>query len=209
VHRASVRLAVVPLCLSLCVAQQAPPSPVAGEAPKIRLVVVEGEGAINNLKRRTAREVIIQVEDENHKPIGGATVSLLLPSSGPGGQFSGGGLSQTLRSDPMGRVRFNFRPNNVAGQFQANVTASYQGVTAATTVAQTNSLVAAAAAGGAAAGGAAAGGGIGVAATVGIVAAAVAAAAVTVVKVTGNNDPETAQVSVGQPSLPSRVGRRR
>jgi hypothetical protein len=170
---------------------------------------VEGEGAINNIKRRTAREVIVQVEDENHKPIGGATVSLLLPSSGPGGQFSGGGISQTLTSDPTGRVRFQFRPNNTAGQFQANVTASYQGVTATTTVVQSNALAAAAgaAAGGAAAGGAA-GGGLGIGATVAIVGAAIAAAAVTVVKVAGN-DPETAHVSVGQPSLPSRAGRRR
>jgi hypothetical protein len=192
----------------LCAAQQpaAPQSP--GEAPKLRLVVVEGEGAINNIKRRTAREVIVQVEDENHKPIGGATVSLLLPSSGPGGQFSGGGLSQTLTSDPTGRVRFSFRPNNVAGQFQANVTASYQGVTATTAVVQSNalSIAAGAAAGGAAAGGA--GGGIGLGTTIAIVGAAIAAAAVTVVKVTGN-DPDTAQVSVGQPSLPSRAGRRR
>ena len=30
---------------------------------------VEGDGAINNIRQRTAREPIVQVEDENHKPV--------------------------------------------------------------------------------------------------------------------------------------------
>ena len=31
------------------------------------IVVVEGEGAINNISQRTAWETIVQVEDQNHK----------------------------------------------------------------------------------------------------------------------------------------------
>ena len=35
-------------------------------APMLNLVVLEGEGATNNIRQRTAREPIVQVQDENH-----------------------------------------------------------------------------------------------------------------------------------------------
>ena len=38
----------------------------------LNLVVVEGEGQINNIKQRSAREPVVQVQDENHKPVAGA-----------------------------------------------------------------------------------------------------------------------------------------
>lgn len=52
-------------------------------APMLNLVVLEGEGATNNIRQRTAREPIVQVEDENHKPVAGAIVVFTLPSNGP------------------------------------------------------------------------------------------------------------------------------
>src|SRR6202161_2399484 len=67
--------------------------PVAfGQEPahKLNLVIVEGEGAINNIRQRTAREPIVQVEDENHKPVAGAAVIFTLPGQGAGGTFGGG-----------------------------------------------------------------------------------------------------------------------
>jgi hypothetical protein len=51
-------------------------------AHRLNLVIVEGEGAINNIKLRTSRETIVQVEDENHKPVAGAVVAFLLPDRG-------------------------------------------------------------------------------------------------------------------------------
>ena len=64
-------------------AQQAQtPNPSA-----LNLVIVEGEGAINNIRQRTARETIVQVEDENHRPVAGAVVAFLLPSDGASGVF--------------------------------------------------------------------------------------------------------------------------
>jgi hypothetical protein len=38
-------------------------------APKLNIVVLEGDGAINNIRRRTAREPVIQAVDENRKPV--------------------------------------------------------------------------------------------------------------------------------------------
>ena len=56
-------------------------------APMLNLVVIEGEGAVNNIRQRTAREPIVQVEDENHRPVAGAVVVFMLPSNGAGGSL--------------------------------------------------------------------------------------------------------------------------
>src|SRR5690242_14220817 len=98
---------------------------------KLSLVIVEGEGAINNVRQRTAREPIVQVEDENHKPISGAAVVFLLPNQGASGVFANGSRTLTVMSDAQGRATARgFRPNAVKGQLQMRVTASYQGKTA-------------------------------------------------------------------------------
>lgn len=111
---------------------------------KLNLVVVEGEGAINNIRQRTAREPIVQVEDENHKPIAGAVVVFTLPSQGASGAFAGGSQTLTVMSDAQGRaVARGFHPNHVQGQFQIHVNASYNGQTANTNISQSNAIGAA------------------------------------------------------------------
>jgi hypothetical protein len=121
-------------------------------APKLNIVIVEGDGAINNIRQRTAREPIVQVEDENHKPVAGAAVIFTLSGQGAGGSFAGGAQSLSVVTDSQGRaVARGFHPNNVQGQYQIHVTASKNGQSANATISQTNAL-AAGAAGAAAAG---------------------------------------------------------
>ena len=121
----------------------------------LNLIVVEGEGAINNMRQRTARETIVQVEDENHKPVAGAVVVFTLPSQGAGGTFAGGAQTLTVTTNAQGRaVAQGLRVNRVAGRWQMRVNASSGGRTATVTVTQSNAVAAAAGAGaaGAAAG---------------------------------------------------------
>jgi hypothetical protein len=60
--------------------------PAFGQAPPmLNIVIVEGEGAINNVKQRVNRDPIVQVEDENHRPIAGAAVVFFLPDQGASG----------------------------------------------------------------------------------------------------------------------------
>lgn len=119
---------------------------------RLNLVIVEGDGAINNIRQRTAREPIVQVEDENHKPVAGAAVTFALPSQGAGGTFANGSHTLTVMTDSQGRaVAHGLRPNSVQGQYQIHVTASHNGQTANATISQSNAL-AAGAAGAAAAG---------------------------------------------------------
>ncbi len=128
----------------------APAAEQAQAAPaKLNIVIVEGDGAINNIRQRTAREPIIQVEDENHRPVAGAAVLFMLPDSGPSGVFTGGGRTLATKTDSAGRaVAKGLRVNNVQGKFQIQVQASYQGVTAAASIAQVNAVLTAGAAGG-------------------------------------------------------------
>jgi len=112
---------------------------------QLNIVIVEGDGAINNIRQRTAREPIVQVEDQNHKPIAGAAVVFLLPDQGASGVFANGSHTLTVMTDAQGRaVARGFRPNNVQGKLQMRVTASHQGQTASTTISETNAVSAAA-----------------------------------------------------------------
>jgi len=112
---------------------------------QLNIVIVEGDGAINNIRQRTAREPIVQVEDQNHKPVAGAAVVFLLPDQGASGVFANGSHTLTVMTDAQGRaVARGFRPNNVQGKLQIHVTASHQGQTATATISQTNAVSAAA-----------------------------------------------------------------
>lgn len=163
--------ALVLLSPAGALAQQA-----AGQtAAVLNIVIVEGEGAVNNIRQRVAREPIVRIEDENRKPIAGATVVFLLPSDGASGSFPGTQNMLTVQTNQNGEaVARGLRPNNVAGDFTIRVTASYQGATATAVIGQTNALLGAAAGAAGAGAGAATAAGLSakVLAIIGIAAAA-------------------------------------
>ena len=178
----SLLLASPPPALSVQPGQAGPAKPT-----QLKIVIVEGEGAINNIRQRVAREPIVEVQDENNRPVAGAVVTFLLPNSGPSGTFVNGSRMMTITTNEAGRAAATgIQTNGLEGAMQIRVTASYQGLTANATIVQTNAVAAAAgagagsAAGGAAAGGAAAGGAAGgiSAAAIGVIVGVAAAAAV-------------------------------
>ena len=104
---------------------------------ELNIVVVEGEGAINNVRQRTAREPVVRIEDENHKPIVGAAVVFTLPTEGPTGFFSNGGKNLTILTDREGTATAQgLRLNQTAGKMPIHVNASYRGLTARTSITQ-------------------------------------------------------------------------
>jgi len=138
------------LAVFLAALLAAPAVPAGAQtAPQISLlniVVVEGEGAINNIRQRTAREPIVQVEDENHKPVAGAAVTFTLPMRGAGGVFPSG-RSVTVLTDSQGRATARgLRPNKVKGKFEIHVSAAAGGKVASAIITQTNVIGAATAA---------------------------------------------------------------
>jgi hypothetical protein len=105
----------------------------------LRVVVVEGGGAINNLVARTARDPVVQVLDASGKPVSGATVTFTLPSTGPSGSFLDGSETATVRTGEDGRaVARGLKPNRTAGQFTIRVIASWRGQTGRAAIVQTN-----------------------------------------------------------------------
>ncbi len=107
----------------------------------LKLVVLEGEGAINNVKDLRAKEPVVQVTDENDAPIKDATVTFMLPDSGASGTFgtTGTTLTLTMQTDEKGQATGRgLRPNTVIGQFEIRVIASQGNLTARATITQTN-----------------------------------------------------------------------
>jgi hypothetical protein len=114
-----------------------PPLHAQSLPAELNIVVVEGEGAINNVRQRTAREPVVRVEDENHKPIVGAAVVFTLPTEGATGVFSNGGKSLTILTDREGiATAQGLRLNQAAGKMPIHVNASYRGLTARTSITQ-------------------------------------------------------------------------
>jgi hypothetical protein len=113
--------------------------------PGITIQVVEGQGAINNVKRGTAFDPVIEVHDQRGKPVPGASVVFTLPSDGPSASFPDGSKTQITRTDENGRASARgMRPNSTAGEFDIRVKATYAGQTAVSTLTQTNAAPAAA-----------------------------------------------------------------
>lgn len=121
----------VALCLASIALAQAP----AG----ISIRVLEGDGAINSIRLHRAHDPVVQVLDRTGAPVAGATVTFLLPASGPSGEFQSSGLSLTIDTGVDGRAAAHgLRPNALPGQFRIRVAVSWQGQAANTTLTQTN-----------------------------------------------------------------------
>lgn len=143
--RTSGRLVAVMLA-SLLILEPAAPlfgqdAPPAAVPHSLQIVILDGEGALNNIQERTAREPIVQVQDENHKPVAGAAVLFALhgASGSAGGAFAGGASSLSVVTDANGVAKaIGFLPNKIQGPWQMQVTANYNNLNSTITIHQSN-----------------------------------------------------------------------
>jgi hypothetical protein len=104
---------------------------------QLNIVVVEGEGATNNVRQRVARDPMIRVEDENHKPLAGAAVVFALPTEGATGEFGNGSKTLTIMTDTQGRaVAQGMKLNGMNGKVPIHINVSYRGLTARSVITQ-------------------------------------------------------------------------
>ena len=109
--------------------------------PSLKIEVVEGEGAINNIQLGSGRQPVVQVRDENDAPAAGASVTFSVPERGPSGTFFGTWRSLIVTADEQGRATGNgFRPNSTEGGFQIQVTAAQGDRTGIVNITQSNVL---------------------------------------------------------------------
>jgi len=169
----------MPLLIALLVVAMAWSQP----KPQLRIVVIEGEGAVNIIQQKTAVAPVVEVRDQNNLPVGGATVTFTI-QGGKTAAFAGGSQTLTVTTNAAGRaVAAAVNPLS-SGTVQIQAAAAFQGETVAATITQTNVMTAAqagataASAGGGATGG---GGGLSGGAIAGIAGGAAAAAGAVVV----------------------------
>lgn len=142
--------AALVLCAALIVpapllAQQDPP-PTTSQGPEstavyvttgIRILVLEGQNAVNSTIAQEAISPVVQVLDAVNQPVEGATVTFEVSPTGPGGTFGGRHMA-TVKTDSTGQATAAFIPNNLAGSFVIKVTASFEGQTKVARIRQTN-----------------------------------------------------------------------
>lgn len=166
----------------------------------LRIVVIEGEGAVNIIQQKTATAPIVEVRDHNNLPVAGAVVRF---SIGGGNQaaFAGGSQTFTVTTNAAGRAMAGALNPMTGGSVQIHVQAAFQGQTAAATIAQTNVMTAAQAAQATAATGASGGGGGVGAGTIAGVAGGAAAAAGAALLVSKQEEETEQNVSGGVQSV--------
>jgi hypothetical protein len=109
------------------------------EFGKVLINPIQGSKAINVLKQGKATEPVVQIVDENHKPVACALVTFSLPKAGPSGVFGNGQLTLASRTDAEGKATgTGLRPNTQSGKVIITVTASVPPVTGAINITQTN-----------------------------------------------------------------------
>lgn len=165
-------------------------------SPALKILVLEGEDAVNVIQQKTAVAPVVEVRDRNSLPVVGATVTFTV---GQGATF-GGAATITVVTNAAGQAAATGLTPTVAGTLQVQAAVAFQGQTAIATITQSNVLTAAQAVGasGAATGsGASAGGGAGggLSNTV-LLAAGGAAAAGAAVAVVGRDESKPAPMAI-------------
>ena len=134
-------LSAVTFWLIFCLILATVPAPLAAQdtAPPFRIMVLEGDGAINNIHEVINRAVSVQVADQNQTPLSGVSVTFFLPNDGPSGLFPNGSRVLTVFTDDKGvATSRSIHFNNQVGIMPIKVVASLFSQAVTTQVMQTN-----------------------------------------------------------------------
>jgi hypothetical protein len=211
------RFLAVSLFLGLAAPARAQDAPPISTPAALKVVILEGEGAINLIKMRVTRTPMVQVVDENNKPVAGAMVMFTVPDTGAGGTFADGSKTHIAYTNSAGKVSaVGLKANAIVGNFKINVNASFKGLTASASLGQTNIVAAAAAGAGGGAAGKAAGAAVGgvsktLIAVIAVVGGAAAAGAAVAASGGGGNGsspppvvpPTTYSITINAPGTPT------
>src|SRR5688572_8191063 len=91
-------------------------------APRMNVVVVDGEAVIHNVRGKKATDVVVLVRDGNRKPMPRVNVTFSLPSEGAGATFPNNAKTLTVQTSEDGyAVARGLRSNNIPGPFRIEV----------------------------------------------------------------------------------------
>jgi hypothetical protein len=73
----------------------------------LKIVVIDGEDAVNIVQTKTAVQPVVEVRDRNNLPVSGAAVTFLLPGGGKAAAFANNARTGTMATDSAGRATTN------------------------------------------------------------------------------------------------------
>ncbi len=106
---------------------QAPALPVGQPSAiqSLKVIPLAGDGETNDLQRRVMAPLVVQVLDQESRPVEGADVTFRFPIQGPSAAFADQKNSQTVRTNADGQASATgWTANTMVGRFQVQVTAS-------------------------------------------------------------------------------------
>jgi len=105
----------------------------ADDIALLNLRVVEGEGSVYAAGSRATRGITVEITDEYARPVTGASVSFMLPESGPSGVFAGGKRSDVAVTNSEGKASvWGMQWNKAPGTVEVRITALKGSVRAGT-----------------------------------------------------------------------------
>ena len=110
-----------------------PAAPAQAPAPAplptiegLKVVVLAGREEVNDIQRKVMAPLVVEVLDQNDRPVEGAEVIFRFPLEGPSATFAGGRTSLSVRTNGQGEAAAtNWMANSQTGRFQVHVNASY------------------------------------------------------------------------------------
>lgn len=106
----------------------------------LRIYILQGEQAVNNVRTGAATAPVVEVRDANDFPVAGAEVTFRTPERGASATFEGGRHEYTNRTDAKGQVSAGrMTPNGVEGVFSIQVVAKLDERTGVAAIRQRNS----------------------------------------------------------------------
>ena len=106
-------------------AAAAPMAPVP-VTQSLKVIVLAGKNETNDLQRKIMAPLVVEVLDQNDRPVDGAEVIFRFPINGPSAVFPDGKSSQTVHTNGQGQgAAVNWYANAQTGRFDVHVSASY------------------------------------------------------------------------------------
>jgi hypothetical protein len=132
-------LALPPMAGSQVLSPEVKPGAQGQTIQNLKVVPLAGNRENNDLERRMMAPLVVQVLDQDKRPVEGAAVVFQFPSSGPGATFANQQNSKTFRTNADGQAAaVGWVANNQAGTFQVKVSASRGNEVGETTISMTN-----------------------------------------------------------------------
>lgn len=106
----------------------------------LRIYILQGDGAVNNIRTGLATPPVVEVRDANDFPVAGAQVIFRTPETGPSATFEGDRHEYMNSTDSKGQTSAGImKPNNQEGFFSIQVIAKAGDRTGTATIRQRNS----------------------------------------------------------------------